>query len=349
MANLTLVVAVRLDEAEIDRGPAPLAHGVPLDLHARTYRGWPWVSRALPESTPMSSLGHLVVWFSRRAVGWPYTRPAESFGHPARCREDPGSDGTNETATVGCLARSGAENGAGTRKSARLGFVAITVFITDDHEVVREGVRRILEAGGDITVVGEAATVGEAAVEITRTRPQVAVLDVRLPDGSGIELCREIRSTHPEIACLILTSFADDEALAQAVLAGASGYVLKQIRATNLVQSVRAVAAGHQLIEPVTRERALERLRSIGAKEQDGSRLTPREQEILELIAAGKTNRQIGAELYLAEKTVKNYVSNLLAKLGMARRSEAAAYAARLEERHRHTTDRSGADPTTLG
>ena len=211
--------------------------------------------------------------------------------------------------------------------------MAVRVFLLDDHEVVRQGVRRVLEADEDITVVGEADSAATAVAGIEECRPDVAVLDVRLPDGSGVDVCREVRSHHPEVACLMLTSFADDEALAQAVLAGASGYVLKQIQGNELVSSVRAVAAGHSLIDPVTTRRVLEELRRAHEEADGVERLTPREREILELIAAGKTNRQIGTELFLAEKTLKNYVSNLLAKLGMGRRSEAAAYAARLAER----------------
>jgi DNA-binding NarL/FixJ family response regulator len=215
--------------------------------------------------------------------------------------------------------------------------VAIRVFLLDDHEVVREGVRHLLEADDDLVVVGEAATAADAFDVIGITAPDVAVLDVRLPDGNGIDVCREIRSQHPGIACLMLTSFADDEALGQAVLAGAAGYVLKQIQGNELLSSVRAVASGHPLIDAATTRRVLDDLRRVHDEAEGIERLTPREREILELIAEGKTNRQIGTELYLAEKTVKNYVSNLLAKLGMGRRSEAAAYAARLAERRAQT------------
>jgi two-component system response regulator DevR len=211
--------------------------------------------------------------------------------------------------------------------------VTVRVFLLDDHEIVRQGVRRLLEADTDIEVVGEAGSAADALEALEACDPDVAVLDVRLPDGNGVDVCREIRSAHPEVACLMLTSFADDEALAQSVLAGASGYVLKQIEGNELVSSVRAVAAGHSLIDPATTRRVLDELRRAHEEQEGVERLTPREREILELIAAGKTNRQIGAELFLAEKTVKNYVSNLLAKLGMGRRSEAAAYAARLAER----------------
>jgi two-component system response regulator DevR len=211
--------------------------------------------------------------------------------------------------------------------------VTVRVFLLDDHQVVREGLRRLLESDRDLVVAGEAATAAEALANIGKSHFDVAVLDVRLQDGDGIEVCREIRSRHPQTACLMLTSFADDEALAQAILAGAAGYVLKQIKGNELVASVRAVAAGHSLIDRDTARRVLARLRQAHAETEGIDRLTEREREILELISAGKTNAEIGAQLYLAEKTVKNYVSNLLAKLGMGRRSEAAAYAARLAER----------------
>jgi|SRR5579875_54811 len=220
--------------------------------------------------------------------------------------------------------------------------VPVRVFLLDDHQVVREGVRRVLETDQDIEVVGEAATAAEALERIDAARPDVAVLDVRLPDGDGIDVCREIRSRHPETACLILTSFAEDEALAEAVMAGAAGYVLKQIQGNELVASIRAVANGHSLIDAATTRRVLDGLRRAQAERQDVERLTARERQILDLIAEGKTNRQIGAELYLAEKTVKNYVSNLLAKLGMGRRTEAAVYAARLAERRSHAARRPG-------
>ncbi len=218
----------------------------------------------------------------------------------------------------------------------------VKVFLLDDHQVVREGVRRLLEADEDVVVVGEAGTAKEALNRLPTSGADVAVLDVRLPDGDGIDVCREVRSSHPEISCLILTSYAEDEALAQAILAGASGYVLKQIHGNELVSAVRAVAAGHSLIDAATTRRVLDELRRANAEDEGVERLTPREREILDLIAAGKTNRQIGAELYLAEKTVKNYVSNLLAKLGMGRRSEAAAYAARLAERRAQHARRPG-------
>jgi two-component system, NarL family, response regulator DevR len=216
--------------------------------------------------------------------------------------------------------------------------MSIRVFLLDDHQVVREGVRRVLENDADIEVVGEAATAAEALERIPTTSPNVAVLDVRLPDGDGIDVCREIRSRHPEVACLMLTSFADDEALAQAIVAGAVGYVLKQIEGNQLLASVRAAASGHSLIDRDTARRVLEELRAARSQEEGFDRLTPREREILDMISSGMTNRQMGEKLFLSEKTVKNYVSNLLGKLGMGRRSEAAAYAARLAERRDRST-----------
>ncbi|MEA2902317.1 MAG: two-component system, NarL family, response regulator DevR [Actinomycetota bacterium] len=212
---------------------------------------------------------------------------------------------------------------------------ATRVFLLDDHEIVRRGVRELLEADGDLIVVGEAGTAEEALTRIPATKPDVAVLDVRLPDGDGIEVCRDIRSRHPEVNCLILTSYADDEALFSAILAGAAGYVLKQIRGTDLVDAIRRVARGQSLLDPVVTARVLERLRNPPAPDDDLSKLTNQERRILDLIAEGLTNRLIGERMYLAEKTVKNYVSNVLMKLGMSRRSEAAAYAARLAERRR--------------
>jgi len=212
--------------------------------------------------------------------------------------------------------------------------VAIRVFLLDDHAVVRAGVRRLCESAGDLVVVGEASSGSEALTQVGRLHPDVAVIDVRLGDDDmdGIDVCREIRSRHPSVACLILTSYADDDALARAVLAGAAGYVLKQIEGNALVESVRVAAGGGRTIDDQTITRVVDALRSRSGAD-DPDRLTPREREILELISLGRTNREIGEQLFLAEKTVKNYVSNLLAKLGMARRSEAAAYAARLAER----------------
>ena len=217
--------------------------------------------------------------------------------------------------------------------------MTVRVFLLDDHEVVRQGLRGLIDAEDDMTVTGEAGTAEEALNRIPPTRPDVAVLDVRLPDGDGVEVCREVRARHPEVQCLMLTSFADDEALFSAIMAGASGYVLKQIRGTDLIDAIRKVAAGESLLDPAVTKRVLERLRAA-PKEDDGlAQLSDQERRILDLIAEGHTNRQIAESIFLAEKTVKNYVSSLLAKLGMERRTEAAAYAARLDERRRHATD----------
>jgi two-component system, NarL family, response regulator DevR len=211
--------------------------------------------------------------------------------------------------------------------------LSIRVFLLDDHEIVRTGLRSLFEAADDFVVVGEAATAAEALDRIPPTHPHVALLDVRLPDGSGIEVCREIRSNSPEIACVMLTSYADDEALLAATLAGASGYVLKQVAASNLVEDVRRVADGQSLLDPKLSERAVERLRHGSEEDPLLTKLTPQERRILDLVAEGQTNRQIAGTLFLAEKTVKNYVSNLLAKLGMERRTQAASYATRISER----------------
>ena len=213
--------------------------------------------------------------------------------------------------------------------------MSLRVFLLDDHEVVRRGIRELLESEDDIEVVGEAGTAEEALSRIPPTRPQVAVLDVRLPDGDGVEVCREIRSRHPEIQCLMLTSFADDDALFSSIMAGASGYVLKQVKGTDLVDAIRRVGAGESLLDPAVTRRVLERLRTK-PEDDELAGLTDQERKILELISEGLTNRQIAEQIFLAEKTVKNYVSNILAKLGMNRRSEAAAYAARLQERRKH-------------
>ena len=195
----------------------------------------------------------------------------------------------------------------------------------------------LLNAEPDLEVVGEAATAADALAEVLRCQPDVAVLDVRLQDGNGIAVCREIRSDHPDIACLIFTSFEDDQAVAEASLAGASGFVLKQIRSNALIESIRKVASGAQLLDAATVRMALQRV-----KESDAGlvqTLTVQEHRIFELIGEGYSNRQIADELYLAEKTVKNYVSNMLSKLGMSRRTEAAAFAARLDERERNKYD----------
>jgi len=212
----------------------------------------------------------------------------------------------------------------------------IRVFLLDDHEVVRRGLRELLEAEGDLEVVGEAGTAAEALARIPPTKPDVAVLDVRLPDGDGVEVCRDIRSSHPEVNCVMLTSFSDDDALFQAIMAGAAGYLLKQIKGNDLVDAVRRVAAGQSLLDPAVTARVLERLRTGPETDERLGQLTEQERRILDLIAEGLTNRQIAERVHLAEKTVKNYVSNLLAKLGMERRTQAAVYAAGLRhEQHR--------------
>ena len=209
---------------------------------------------------------------------------------------------------------------------------AIRVFLLDDHEVVRRGIADVLEADG-ITIVGEAATAAEALRRIPATRPDVAILDARLPDGSGIDVCRDVRSSLPAVRCLILTSYDDSDAVFAAVMGGASGYLLKQIRGTSLVDAVRQVAAGRSLLDPAVTERLLTRLRQGSVTDPRLATLTDREREILGLIADGLTNRQIGDRLFLAEKTVKNYVSGLLAKLGMQRRTQAAVYGATIRDK----------------
>ena len=206
----------------------------------------------------------------------------------------------------------------------------IRVFLLDDHEIVRRGLRDLLEGEGDIEVVGESGTAREAAARIPALRPDVAVLDARLPDGSGIDVCRDVRSTDPSIKALILTSYDDDEALFAAIMAGAAGYVLKQIGAGDLVDSVRRVASGQSLIDPKLMARVLERVRSGPPEHEELAGLTEQERKILALIAEGMTNRQIGERMFLAEKTVKNYVSSILSKLGLERRTQAAVLASKL-------------------
>src|SRR5215813_8817453 len=210
----------------------------------------------------------------------------------------------------------------------------ISVFLLDDHEIVRRGVRELLEAEPDITVIGEAGTAASALARIPALKPDVAVLDVRLPDGDGVMVCRELRSMMPELACLMLTSFGDDEALFDAIMAGAAGYVLKQIRGTDLVGAIRTIAAGESLLDPEAARKVMRRMREQAQRSDPLSGLTDQERRILELIGEGLTNRQIGERMFLAEKTVKNYVSALFAKLGMERRAQAAAYAARIFEEH---------------
>ena len=209
----------------------------------------------------------------------------------------------------------------------------LRVFLLDDHELVRRGVRELLEADGDIEVVGEASTAAEALARVPAVRPQVAVLDVRLPDGDGVMVCRELRSQLPELACLMLTSFSDDEALLGAVMAGAAGYVLKDIRGGDLVGAVRTVGAGGSLLDAKSTAHILAKLRAKPADDPLNV-LTEQERRILELIGEGLTNRQIGERMFLAEKTVKNYVSSLLAKLGLQRRTQAAVLATEHRQAH---------------
>jgi two-component system response regulator DevR len=213
----------------------------------------------------------------------------------------------------------------------------VRVFLLDDHEVVRRGVADLLDTADDIVVVGEAGTAEEALGRILALSPDVCVLDVRLPDGSGVEVCRAVKEKRPETACLMLTSFSDDEALLEAVLAGAAGYLLKQVRGSDLVDAVRRVGAGQSLLDPAVTSTVLRRLREGSPDDERLRGLTDQERRVLALLAEGRTNRQIADDLFLAEKTVKNYVSNLLSKLGMSRRTEAAVWAARLDERRGHT------------
>jgi two-component system, NarL family, response regulator DevR len=218
---------------------------------------------------------------------------------------------------------------------------SVRVFLLDDHELVRRGVRDLLDTEADLDVVGEASTVDQALVRIPLAQPDVALLDVRLPDGDGIAVCREVRSRHPDVQCVMLTSFDDDEALFSAVMAGAAGYLMKEVSGVELITGIRRAAAGQSILDPAMASRLLEQMRAAPTDEL--SVLSAQERKVLDLVGDGLTNRQIGERLFLAEKTVRNYVSNLLGKLGMRRRAEAAAYAARLSERRRLTgNDRPG-------
>ncbi|MEU8925390.1 response regulator transcription factor [Kitasatospora sp. NPDC048545] len=221
---------------------------------------------------------------------------------------------------------------------------SVKVFLLDDHEVVRRGVHDLLDAEPDLQVIGEAATVEQALTRVPALRPDVAVLDMRLPDGDGVTVCRELRSRMPELACLILTSFDDEEALLDAIMAGAAGYVLKQISGTDLVSAVRTVASGQSMLDPGAATRLMARLRGDAVTEQrsDLPQLTEREREVLALVGEGLTNRQIGQRLYLAEKTVKNHISRLLAKLGVERRVQAALIATQTLAPHGQPTGRPG-------
>lgn len=213
----------------------------------------------------------------------------------------------------------------------------LRVLLVDDHEVVRDGIKALLQATDDIVVTGEAGTVREAVDEADRTRPDVVVMDVQLADGSGIEATREIRADHPKTAVVMLTSFADDEALFASIMAGAAGYVLKQVKGGELVRAIRTVGKGESLLDPAVTSAVLDRLRRGKhlLRDEKLARLSPQEERILSAVADGKTNREIGEELHLAEKTVKNYVSSLLAKLGLERRTQAAVLATRLLREHR--------------
>jgi len=211
----------------------------------------------------------------------------------------------------------------------------VNVFLLDDHEIVRRGVRELLETDDEITVVGEASTAAEALARVPLVAVDVALLDVQLPDGTGIEVCRELRSADHALRCIMLTSFSDDEALLAAIMAGASGFLLKQLRGSDIIDAVHRVAAGQSLIDPGLAERTAERLRRAPDEDERLKHLTPQERRILSALADGKTNRQIADELFLAEKTVKNYVSNLLSKMGMSRRTEAAVYAVRAAQQGR--------------
>ena len=208
--------------------------------------------------------------------------------------------------------------------------LVIRVFLVDDHQIVRRGVADFMADEPDLEVVGEAASVTEALTRIPESKPDVAVLDVRLPDGNGVELCRELRSRMPELACLMLTSYADDEALFDAIMAGASGYVLKQVRGADILGAVRTVAGGGSLLDPSATARVMQRLREQATAKDPLAGLTDQERRILDLIGEGLTNRQIGERMFLAEKTVKNYVSSIFAKLGLDRRTQAAVLAAEL-------------------
>ena len=222
-------------------------------------------------------------------------------------------------------------SGAGQVQFAAMSF---QILLVDDHEVVRQGLRALIDAQDDLEVVGEAGSVEEAVKRTGFDSPDVVLMDVRLPDGSGVEACREIRERFPQTRVLMLTSFADEDALIAAIMAGASGYVLKRVRGDELIESIRRVAQGESLLDPDMVGRLFDRIRTGGNSDPLLEKLSDQERKILGHIAEGMTNRQIAAEMFLAEKTVKNYVSNMLTKMGMSRRTEAAAYMARLEAEH---------------
>ncbi len=212
---------------------------------------------------------------------------------------------------------------------------SLRVFLLDDHDVVRQGLKSLIDAESDMEVVGEASNAAEALARVPALRPDVAVLDVRLPDGDGISVCRELKSTLPDLACLMLTSFGDDDALFSAIMAGAAGYVLKQIKGNDLVGAIRTVGQGQSLLDPQATGRLLQKMRSDAVRKDPLDVLTDQERKILDLIGEGLTNREIGERMFLAEKTVKNYVSSVLAKLGLVRRTQAAVMITELR------TDRS--------
>lgn len=220
--------------------------------------------------------------------------------------------------------------------------VTISVFLLDDHEVVRTGLRALLEAESDILVTGEAGSVQEALDGITAARPDIAILDVRLPDGTGIEVCRHVMSEMHDTACIMLTSYADDEALMAAIMAGAAGYILKQVGGSDLVSDIRTVHGGGTLLDPELVEGVMQRIREGSEQEMRLASLSPQEVRILDLIVDGKTNREIAEVLFLSENTVKNYVSNLLSKLGMKGRTEAAVLASRQTAKGAGPSDLSG-------
>jgi DNA-binding NarL/FixJ family response regulator len=216
--------------------------------------------------------------------------------------------------------------------------VMVTVFLVDDHEVVCRGLIELLSVDPDLDVIGQAGSVAEAMVKIPALRPDVAVLDVRLPDGNGIELCRDLLSRMPDLRCLMLTSFTSDEAILDAILAGASGYVVKDIKGMELARAIKDVGAGRSLLDNRAAAALMAKLRGAAGRSDPLSGLTEQERVLLGLLGEGLTNKQIAARMFLAEKTVKNYVSRLLAKLGMERRTQAAVFVSKLEQQHRHNS-----------
>ncbi len=223
-----------------------------------------------------------------------------------------------------------------TSHAQQKGLIMVKVFLVDDHEVVRRGLADLLASDPDLKIVGEAGSVSEAKARIPALQPDVVVLDVRLPDGNGIELCRDLVSDHPDLRCLMLTSFTSDEAMLEAILAGASGYVVKDIKGMELAQAIKDVGAGKSLLDNRAAAALMAKLRGAAERDDPLSGLTEQERTLLTLLSEGLTNRQIAARMFLAEKTVKNYVSRLLAKLGMERRTQAAVFASKLDQRSGH-------------